>query len=305
MRAFVLGAGLGKRLRPLTDLLPKPLVPVWQRPLITYAFDHLRSLGIQEFVINTHHLPEAYPATFPQGTYEGCPLHFRHEPVLLETGGGLANVADLLQDAPCAIYNGDILTDLPLEAAKAQHFAAGNLVTLVLRSTGQVKNVAFDAASGRVLDLRNALGTNHPNQVQFTGLYFVNPGFFNYLVPGRIESVVEAFLRAIKAGERIGGIVINPGNWWDLGDPASYREAHAAYAQQHAVQQIHSTAQVAAGAELDATSCISENCQVATGARLENTILWPGARVAANAHLIDCIVRPGAEISGTGRGEIL
>jgi mannose-1-phosphate guanylyltransferase len=305
MRAFVLGAGLGKRLRPLTDLLPKPLVPVWQRPLITYAFDHLRSLGIQEFVINTHHLPAAYPTTFPQGHYLGCPLHFRNEPILLETGGGLANVADLLHDAPCAIYNGDILTDLPLAEAKMHHFAAGNLVTLVLRSTGQVRNVAFDDATGRVLDLRNALGTNHPNQVQFTGLYFVNPGFFKYLIPGSIESVVEAFLRAIQAGERVGGIVINAGNWWDLGDPDSYREAHAAYAQQHAVEKVHPTAHLAAGAEFDSTSCISENCHVAAGARLENTILWPGARIAANAHLINCIVRPGTEITGQWCGEIL
>ena len=305
MRAFVLGAGLGKRLRPLTDLLPKPLVPVWQRPLITYAFDHLRELGIHEFVINTHHLPEAYQTAFPDGTYNGDKLHFRNEPILLETGGGLANVADLLSDAPCAIYNGDILTDLPLAAAKEHHFTKGNLVTLVLRDSGQVRNVAFDAASGRVLDLRNALGTNYPNQAQFTGLYFVNPGFFKYLVPGRIESVVEAFLRAIQAGERIGGVLVNDGHWWDLGDPDSYREAHAAFANHHSVIARHASASIALDASVDATSCVSENCQVGSGAQLQNTILWPGAHIAAGANLRDCIVRPGTEISGSHTGVIL
>lgn len=305
MRAFVLGAGLGNRLRPLTDLLPKPLVPVWQRPLITYALAHLRAMGVREFVINTHHLPEAYATAFPDGKDHGCPLHFRHEPILLETGGGLANVADLLRDEPCVIYNGDILTDLPLAEARAHHEATGNLVTLVLRNSGQVQNVAFDAASGRVLDLRNTLATNHPTQAQFTGLYFIQPNFFRFLIPGKIESVVAGFLRAIQAGERIGGVMLNAGHWWDLGDPQSYREAHAAYAQHHPVQQIHPTAQVDGSAAVDATSCVSAAASIGAGATLVNTLLWPGATVAAGAQLHDCIVRPGQLIEGTFQSAIL
>src|SRR6476620_11025193 len=105
--AFILGAGLGTRLRPLTDRLPKPLVPVAHQPLLTWAMRHLASdLGTDRFVINTHHLPDAYTREFPGSGWQGSPLHFRHEPVLLDTGGGLANVRDLLPEGESiAVYN--------------------------------------------------------------------------------------------------------------------------------------------------------------------------------------------------------
>ena len=227
-KAFVLGAGLGTRLRPLTDQWPKPLIPVHHRPLMVRAFEHLRSAGVEGFVVNTHHLPETYATAFPDGTWEGCGVQFRHEPILLETGGGLANVADLLQNGPFFVYNGDVLTDLPLQPAWDAHQAQGNLVTLILRTQAPVRNVAFVAAEGRVLDLRNARGLDHPDQRGFTGLYVVSPAFFRYLVPGKIESVVGGLLRAMEAGERIGGMLADEGQWLDLGDRASYLAAHAA-----------------------------------------------------------------------------
>ena len=78
-KAFVLGAGLGERLRPLTAQLPKPLIPVFHQPLITYAFDHLRAAGVRSFVVNTHHIPEAYAEAFPTGQHAGLPIAFRNE----------------------------------------------------------------------------------------------------------------------------------------------------------------------------------------------------------------------------------
>ena len=308
-RAFVLGAGLGTRLKGLTDVLPKPLIPVWRRPLISFAFEHLINIGISEFVVNTHHLPEKYRAAFPGGSFRGCPITFRHEPVLLETGGGLANVADLFQQEPFAVYNGDVLTDLPLAAAKSRHLAEGHLVTLVLRSTGSVKNVAFDAGTGRVLDLRNKLAIDYPDQFQFTGLYFVSPDFFRYLVPGKIESVVEGFLRAITAGEKVGGIVADEGDWWDLGDRESYLDAHAAvkggafprYAQWNAAWKcsVDPDAEIATGVRIDDTSCVGRSARIGSGAVLESSLIWPGGRVAAGAQLHRCVVRPGRIAEGT------
>src|SRR3954469_19532678 len=96
MVAFVLGAGLGTRLRPLTEVRPKPLIPVCNRPLIEYAFDHLASIGVERFVVNTHWLPEVSPALFPDARYAGKSISFRHEPAILETAGGIKNVEDLL-----------------------------------------------------------------------------------------------------------------------------------------------------------------------------------------------------------------
>ena len=86
--AFVLGAGLGTRLRPLTNDWPKPLLPIGGRPTITYAFEQLKALGVERVIINTHHRAERYDEAFPDNTWEGLELVFRHEPVLLETGGG-------------------------------------------------------------------------------------------------------------------------------------------------------------------------------------------------------------------------
>ncbi|MES2706866.1 MAG: sugar phosphate nucleotidyltransferase [Verrucomicrobiota bacterium] len=299
-KAFVLGAGLGTRLRPLTGVLPKPLIPVHHKPLIVRAFEHLRSAGVSEFVVNTHHLPQAYETAFPAGEWEGCPLTFRHEPVLLETGGGLANVADLFQDGTFLVYNGDILTDLPLAPAVAAHQAAGNLVTLLLRRDAALRNVAFDAATGRVLDLRNSRNTDHPDQRGFTGIYLVEPGFFRYLIPGKIESVVAGFLRAIEAGEKIGGFPADDGIWLDLGDRASYLEAHRlgrgipfpAFApwSREETAVIHPDARVEAGAIVDAASSVGPGAVVEAGTVLENTIVWPGARVPAGTRLSGEIV---------------
>ena len=86
--AFILGAGLGTRLRPLTEECPKPLLPVGGRPLITYAMDHCLSVGIERFIVNTHHCPRAFDRAFPEKSWRGWPILFRHEPVLLDTGGG-------------------------------------------------------------------------------------------------------------------------------------------------------------------------------------------------------------------------
>ena len=297
-RAFVLGAGLGTRLRPLTNQLPKPLIPVHQRPLIEYAFAHLRSAGVKEFIVNTHHLPEAYARAFPGGIWQGCPVTFRHESTLLETGGGLANVQDLFAgDEPFVVFNGDVFTELPLAPAIAQHRADGNLVTLILRSSGPVKNVAMDVADCRVLDLRNARGTNHPDKFQFTGLYIVEPAFFKYLpAAGVIESVVASWLRAIAAGERLGGVIIDDGLWLDLGDRASYLEAHRLIPSN---ARIHSSARIADSARIDGFSSIGADCVVEDGAVVRGSVLWPGSHVSAGASLERCIVLAGHTADGT------
>src|SRR4029077_15774763 len=96
IQAFVLAAGLGARLRPLTDELPKPLIPIFQKPLVTFALDHLISVGVNRFVINTHRHPELFRSFFATGEYADFPTTLVHEPDLLETGGGIKNVEGIL-----------------------------------------------------------------------------------------------------------------------------------------------------------------------------------------------------------------
>ena len=305
-KAFVLGAGLGTRLRPLTDQLPKPLIPVFHRPLISYAFDHLIAAGVQEFIVNTHHLPAAYGEAFPDSSYRGHPITFRNEPTLLETAGGIANVADLVQDGPLIVYNGDILTDLPLAPLLEEHGRGDNIVTLVLRSQGPGKHIAFDP-DGRVTDIRNMLGTGNAGTHQFTGIYALRADFLKHLTAGKIESVIPIFLKLIKEGARIGTVVADDGQWWDLGDRESYLEAHSKMDELRgsfpaygplAPQAITPGARIDPAATLRGLNVISRDAEVAAGAVLEDCILWPAARVAPGATLKKCIVRSLNTASG-------
>src|ERR1051325_460523 len=105
--AFILGAGLGTRLRPLTESCPKPLIPIFHKPLITFALDHLIAAGVASFVINTHRLADQFSDLFAKGKYAGHSVTLVHEPELLETGGGIKNAEDLLRDGPFLSYSGD------------------------------------------------------------------------------------------------------------------------------------------------------------------------------------------------------
>lgn len=307
-KAFVLGAGLGTRLRPLTEDLPKPLVPVWNRPLVAWAFDHLLAeLGVEAFAVNTHHCPGGYASAFPKGSYRGRPLLLRHEPILLDTAGGIANLRDWLpRDEPFVVYNGDILTDLPLGPALARHREEDNLLTLILRSEGAEQRVGFDPGTGRIVDLRGVLDPSWPCRYQFTGIYLVSPAFLGYLEPGKIESVVLPMLAAIRQGERVGGVVVDEGSWSDLGERESYLDALALaetgfprYGGESTSRlRIAEGALISPGAFLDEVSTVGEGCVVGEGASVRESVLWPGAFVAPGAKLRRVVVRTGRTAAG-------
>jgi len=221
--AFILGAGLGKRLRPLTENLPKPLLPVGGRPLITFAMDHCLSIGVERFIVNTHHCAAAYVKAFPGRSRRGAPILFRHEQVLLDTAGGLKNIEDLLEEAETIlVYNGDILSDLPLSQLVAAHAAGNREVTLALRSDGPLRNVCLDA-NGAICDFRDLLGNPGVRRCLFTGIFIVEKRFLRRLLPGKIESVVPVFVEMIReAAGSIASVVIDEGSWEDVGDTEAY-----------------------------------------------------------------------------------
>ncbi len=218
--AFILGAGLGTRLRPLTEECPKPLLPVGGRPLITFAMDHCLSVGVERFIVNTHHCPGAFDRAFPERSWRGWPILFRHEPVLLDTAGGLKNIEDLLdEDEPLLVYNGDIISDLPLGRLLEAHGLGKKEVTLALRSRGPVTNVAVDA-EGAVCDIRDLLGNPGVRRCCFTGIYVVEKRFLKRLTPGKVESVVPVFVAMIRETPgSVGSVVI------DAGTLAGYRRS--------------------------------------------------------------------------------
>jgi NDP-sugar pyrophosphorylase family protein len=292
--AFVLGAGLGTRLRPLTDRRPKPLIPLVNRPLITYAFDHLLGAGAERFVVNTHWRAEAYDAAFPDRTYRGAPITLRHEsPQVLETGGGIKNAEDLLHGGPFWVYNGDILSTLPLEPALRAHHDAGNEVTLVLRSKGDVLNVAFE--HGRVVDLRNTFGRG--GGFLFTGICLVKPAFLARIPPDTVISIVPIFCDMIRAGAKLGGVVIDDGAWWDLGSPEQYLAAHEALRNSEfgigSSEWIAADAQVAPEAEITGATAIGRGARVGARARLHDCVVWDGVEVPPGTVRERCIFHEG------------
>jgi aminoglycoside/choline kinase family phosphotransferase/choline kinase len=226
--AIILGAGLGTRLRPLTEECPKPLLEIGGRPIITHVMDHLLTVGVDRFIVNTHHRPGAYLEKFPERSWRGAPILFRHEPVLLDTAGGLKNIEDLLKDDEAILcYNGDVITDLPLDRLLEAHGHKRPEVTLALRSRGPLLNVNIDV-DGTVCDLRHTLGKPGIQSCLFAGIYAVETSFLRHLEPGKIESVVLPFLRRIseKPGA-VRGIVIDEGAWHDMGSPEEYEKIKA------------------------------------------------------------------------------
>ena len=275
-QAFILGAGLGTRLRPLTDALPKPLVPLFHKPLAEWALEACEAVGCKRFAINTHHLPEKW-----QGFGVNRDVKFFHEPILLETGGGLKNIENWIEDGNLLIHNGDIFASVDLQKLVDAHEASGDEVTLALRSGGGERRIAC-AENHRVEDVRSEV-RGLPGTHVFTGIYCVKKEFLKRIPAGEILAVIPAFQELVREG-RIGAVVLDEGDWMDLGNVESYLAAHR---------------------QLGLQAPIHPEAVIENGALIENSVIGKGARIQSRARIINSVVWPGADVSRDVRDEVV
>lgn len=223
MRALILAAGRGERMRPLTDALPKPLLPAGGRPLIDYHIDALARAGIRNLVVNLSWLGDKLRAYLGDGSRYGVRISFSEEgPVPLETGGGIHQALGLLGDAPFWVVNGDINCDFAFDQ---RGLPPGRLAHLVLvANPPQHPAGDFVLADGLVCGDEPA----GASRLTFAGISLLHPALFAGARPGRFPLAPllrEAARRGQVSGER------HPGRWTDVGTPQRLAQLDAMLGQ--------------------------------------------------------------------------
>lgn len=210
MKAMILAAGRGERMRPLTDRTPKPLLPVAGRPLIEHHLRALAAAGIHEIVINHAHLGEQIEAVLGNGTRFAVQIRYSVEPTALETGGGIFKALPLLGTEPFLVVNGDVWTDIPFAGLLAHGLGAGDLAHLVLvENPPQHPQGDFALESGRV----RAEGSP---RYTFSGIGLYHPDLFSGCSEGAFP--LAPLLRRAMVADRVSG-ELYPGRWTDVGTP--------------------------------------------------------------------------------------
>ncbi|MGE3152876.1 MAG: NDP-sugar synthase [Nitrospiraceae bacterium] len=228
MKAMILAAGLGTRMRPLTNTVPKPLLPVGGTPLIVWNLLLLRRHGFREVVINLHHLGPLIEHALGDGGRFGMRISYSREPVILGTGGGIKQVESFFNGRPGLVLNGDTLFELDLSELVEFHQVREAAATLVLREdpdAAQWGLVEIDGAR-RILRIngqgRESREESFPRM--FAGVHLLHPRLLRSLRAGQPSSIIEAYLSAIARDEPVLGFDLT-GYWSDIGTPERYAQA--------------------------------------------------------------------------------
>ena len=296
---MIVAAGLGTRLRPLTELRPKPAVPVRGIPLVAYPLALLAHAGIDEVMLNVHHRPELLVAAAEAWRPAALALRFSHEPALLDTGGGIARVAGFLRESdPCLLLGGDMVVDLDLSGLVAAHVRSGRAVTAVLRRDERSREfgtIGVDR-TGRIrrIGRRFDLGGEVDSGV-YTWVNVVSARAFDSLPEREVFSHLDHWWapELARGSDAIGAVVLEPADcrWEPVGTPAEYLHANFALPPLSYLD-VDARAR-AAGARLLPDLVIGAGAEVAGGARLERVVVWDGERVAAGVSGRDGVFAAG------------
>lgn len=296
IRAFVLAAGLGERLRPLTDHLPKPLLPILGKPLIQLILDKLSSLPVEAIGVNLHHKADLVKAWLAGTGFSGKVSLFFEEQIL-GTGGGLKNAEQFLRKGPFVVHNGDILSDIDIGQLLSAHLSSDNLVTLAVHHHPALENLSVDNKGSLIQARPDSTLPGEAERFAFTGIAVYNPAFLSLLPPAKSD-VVDAWNRAVSQGFTVGTVDATGCRWNDIGTPISYAQALRDVLRDHG-ERLHIGQRVkgCGTSHFHGWGVIEDGVSLGDGASLKDCVVLPGAEVRPGMRLADCIIGPDFEIT--------
>jgi mannose-1-phosphate guanylyltransferase len=305
MFAVVLVGGFGTRLRPLTNDIPKPMLPVLHRPMIVRLVERLAAGGVTDVVLALGFKPEPFVSAFPHGRHGDARVHYAVEPEPLDTAGAIAFAARTVGvDRPFVVANGDVITDLDVTRVIDVHESSGAAATIHLTPVADPSafGVVETDAEGRVRRFveKPAPGETDSNLIN-AGTYVLDPSVIDLIEPGRKVSIErETFPMLVQRGEL--AAVSTDDYWLDAGTPHAYLRANLDLVSGRRgptpEPAVSALASVDPGAEL-VDAVVGEACVVGS-ARIERSVILPGASVGHGATIVDSIiagqVEPGATV---------
>ncbi|MBC2714488.1 MAG: phosphotransferase [Desulfobacteraceae bacterium] len=225
MKALILAAGYGTRLRPHTEHIPKPLFPIAGQPLIDLTIRRLIDMGITGIVINVHHLHQQITSFILSRNYP-IEVFTRYEEKILGTGGAIKNVSDFLDDQPFLVINSDILTDIDILSVRTFHQQHHHPATLVMHDYPTFNNVWVDE-NENIIEFSDK-EKNMPNGFScqaFTGIQILDPLSMKFIPKNKFISIIDVYREMIKKGLTIKAYTLKNHYWRDIGTPESFTEA--------------------------------------------------------------------------------
>lgn len=309
-QAFVLAAGFGTRLRPLTHSRPKPLLPICNRPLIGLLVDHLIESGIKKIGLNCHYLADQ-TASFGRSLADRVETVIYREPEILGVGGGLGQAAGQFGDRSLLAVNGDVAFDIDLTVAVERSLASGAGATMVLHDRPGLNQVLVEG--DRVVGFRDDPLPSGGRRLAYTCIQIIRPEVFAYLPADRPGDLIAAYRRFIADGGVLRAEVVEPAPFWtDIGRLDDYLDLHRqmllhglklwGYGVEGPVL-LGRGAEMAPGVEVSGFVCLGEDVRVAAGARLRDAVIMDRARIGPEAVIDRGAVGPGMEFNGRLRGQ--
>jgi len=298
MKAMILAAGFGTRLRPLTEAKPKALVPVANKPILARNIEYLFYHGIMDIIINAHHHHEQIAAYLREQASLGLRIELAVEPEILGTGGGIKNTEPFWDKEPFLVINSDILTDIDLAAVYRVHQASGSLVTLVLHDREPYNQVAVDDQ----FNITDIAKTGSQGRLAFTGIHVIDPEVLSHIPQGKFSDIIDCYRQLIRVGKPVRACLVQGHYWRDIGSIASYLEANRELAGNNFA--IGPGSSIDSSVKLMDWGVIGENSRLGKNVEVQRSVLWDGVTVKEGVKVVDSVVTSGLVVERDLQDEI-